>query len=433
MFRRLSLAAFFAAVVPTMSFALPADAILLAQAGTSRLVLDDGTTVDGEITDMNADVVTVRTAQGSREIPRARVVRIEFAPAGAETPAPPPMATPAPGATPPPEQAAPPAGEAREGWRPRGESVATPAPAPTPGESATGPASGGFGTGGSGSRDYDRGRMLRPMPGFVINGFLGGKSLNTDWEPVGGQFTAGLETTFLPMSDIPLGFAFDVLASGGSDYGDVGPDRDVIYSASSQEMNVGVRFLQEIDPHIPISLSLGGGLAAVHASIGAKHAFTDDVLYDESDSGIGVWASGGMHLRLLDYFNIGATIRYSSSTVELLGHETDPGGVTFAAVAGFSFGFPSQYRHGTRQVHVRSSRRYVAPARRAPGSVSEMWLNTPGGGSQHVVVGQWIFVERTDGAPVEGRVNRLFPDAIELAASGGGLYTIPTNRIVRIR
>lgn len=407
------------ALTPASSFAMPGGT-LLAQAGASRVILDDGTVVEGDITAMTADEVVVKNAQGSRSIPRSRVTRIEFGAATAATPAPPatPSVTPS-SATPPPPQPTP----VPDGWNKPGPDP-TPAPQPTPGAATT-----------ESYQDYQRRRkgFGNPHPAFVFNGFMGGKTLNSDWDPVGGQFQVGMEMTFLPMSDIPLGFAIDgAFASGSRDGGDTSTtvDDDITYEAAVAELDVGIRFLQEIDPHLPIAIAIGGGVASVSASKSARNSFTNEELYDDGDGGLGLWGSAGLHIRLLEFLNVGATVRYmSASNVVLFGEEIDPGGVTFAVTAGFSFGFPEQYRR-TRRVYVGGPVRpaVVAPP---PAGVREMWLNTPWGGSQHIVVGQWVLIERSDGPPVSGRVNRLFTDGVEIEASNGLVY-IPTNRIMRI-
>lgn len=415
MLRRLTMAAVLVGSLglPVVGLAMPAG-VLLAQAGASRVVLDDGTVVEGEITSMTADEVVVKNAQGSRAIPRARVTRIEFGAATAATPSPPatPVATPS-YATPPPPQPTPPP----EGWQ-------TPAPQPTANPAMT-PA-----PTGSGARRPETFR--NPHPAFVFNGFVGGKTLNSDWDPVGGQAAVGMEMTFLPISDLPLGFAFDAsFASGTVDGSSTASalDDNINYTATTAELDVGIRFLQEIDPRLPIALSIGGGVASVSASKTATNSFTDEEIYDDGDGGVGLWGSAGMHIRLLEFINVGATFRYmSASNVVLFGEEIDPGGMTFGVTAGFSFGFPEQYRR-TRRVYVGGQpRAVVAPP---PSGVREMWINTPWGGSQYVAVGQWVVIERSDGPPVSGRVNRLFPDGVEIDSNQGLLY-IATNRIMRV-
>lgn len=412
MLRRLTMGAALvgALAFPMVSFAMPAG-ILLAQAGASRVVLDDGTVVEGEITSMTADEVVVKNAQGSRAIPRSRVTRIEFGAASAATPAPPatPAATPS-SATPPPPQPTPPP----EGWATPG-TAPTPAPVPTP---------------SSAGRRPDT--FVTPHPAFVFNGFIGGKSLNTDWDPVGNQLALGMEMTFLPLSDLPLGFAFDAgFASGETDGASTSSpvDDNITYSATTAELDVGIRFLQEIDPHLPIALSIGGGVASVSASKTTTNTLTGDEIADDGDGGLGLWGSAGVHIRLLEFLNVGATVRYmSASNVVLFGEEIDPGGVTFGVTAGFSFGFPEQYRR-TRRVYVGGPpRAVVAPP---PAGVREMWINTPWGGSQYIAVGQWVVIERSDGPPVSGRVNRLFPDGVEIDSNQGLLY-IATSRIMRV-
>lgn len=416
MLRRLTMGAALvgALALPMVSFAKPAG-VLLAQAGASRVVLDDGSVVEGEITSMTADEVVVKNAQGSRAIPRARVTRIEFGAASAATPAPPatPAATPS-SATPPPPQPTPPP----EGW-------ATPAPAGTPAPVATP-------SGATGHRRPPE-TFRNPHPAFVFNGFVGGKTLNSDWDPVGGQFAIGMEMTFLPISDLPLGFAFDAAFNSGTVDGsstESALDDNLSYTATSAELDVGIRFLQEIDPRLPIALSIGGGVTSVSASSTTTNTFTNEEIRADGDSGYGLWGSAGVHVRLLEFINVGATVRYmSASNVVLFNDEIDPGGVTFGVTAGFSFGFPEQYSR-TRRVYTGGPPRaaVVVPP---PAGVREMWINTPWGGSQYVAVSQWVVIERSDGPPVSGRVNRLFPDGVEIDSNQGLLY-IPTNRIMRV-
>lgn len=424
MLRRLTMGVALVGVLalPMASFAMPGGT-LLAQAGTARVILDDGSVVEGEITSMTADEIVVKNGQGTRAIPRSRVTRIEFGAPTAATPAPTatPAATPAPpavtppAATPPPPQPTP----APEGWTRPPEPGAAPAPTPSPTPGAV-----------SAPRRPDTFRT--PHPAFVFNGFMGGKSLNTDWDPVSGQFQLGMEMTFLPMSDIPLGFAIDGMFASGTRDGEATSsaiDDNVTYTASVAELDLGVRFLQEIDPHIPIALSVGGGVASVSASRSARDSFTDEEIYDDGDGGLGLWASAGVHIRLVEFLNVGASMRWmTANNVVLFGEEIDPGGYSFGVTAGFSFGFPEQYRR-TRRVYVGGPPRAVpAPP---PAGVREMWINTPWGGSQYVAVGQWVVVERSDGPPISGRVNRLFPDAVEVDSNQGLVY-IPTNRIMRV-
>ena len=401
-----------AVFVPMASFALPAGT-LLAQAGATRILLEDGTVVEGEITSMTADEIVVATPQGTQTISRARVTRIDFGAASAATPAPPatPAATP-PGATPPPPQPTPPP----EGWATPGTG---PTPAPTPSSGAPAPAT------PPGETRVPQG--FRGHPAFVLNGFLGGKTLNSDWEPVGGQAQIGVEMTFLPLVDLPLGFALDASFASGNAPNEEPSISGTNYTASTAQLDAGIRFMHEIDPHLPIVVSLGGGVSSVSASFQANDSITDEVIFEDGDSGVGVWGSAGVHVRLLEYLNIGATMRWTSSTVVLFDRETDPGGLTFGAVAGFSFGFPSQYGRSHRRVIVKPARPVPPPA---PGA-REMWLTTPWGGQQYIAVGQWVLIERSDGPPVSGRVNRLFPDAVELDTSGA-LVRIPTSRILRI-
>lgn len=82
-----------------------------------------------------------------------------------------------------------------------------------------------------------------------------------------------------------------------------------------------------------------------------------------------------------------------------------------------------------RRVYVgEQPRPVIAPP---PSGVREMWINTPWGGSQYIAVGQWVVIERSDGPPVSGRVNRLFPDGVEIDSNQGLLY-IASNRIMRV-
>lgn len=386
----------------------PAPAAGGAADSTARVLLRDGSVVVGSFAGSTADAIRIRTPEGTlREIPHADIERIEFAqptPAGTPPPPqePPGELPPAPGADP----AAPSPEDGAEGAAPAPgpDAPAAPAAPDVPARPERGPRT-----------DFDP-----PVsPVLVVNGFLGGKSLNREWEPVSAQAAIGVESTFLPVSAIPFGFAFDILGAGGSEYGRTAGTRDVLFQANLAEVGVGLRFLQELDPQVPLVLSAGGGGALVVAS---QETSRDGLtLTHDSDGGAGLWASAGMHLRALDVLNLGATIRWSSSTVTLFRNDIDPGGVTFAVTAGFTLGMPTQ---GPRRRVV-----HVAPA--PPPSARGMWLQTPWGGNQWVAVGQWVWIERAGAPAISGRVRRLAPDAIQLH-TGAALVWIPTDTILRI-
>ncbi len=144
-----------------------------------------------------------------------------------------------------------------------------------------------------------------------VNFFLGGKSLDDDWDPVEDQGEFGIMVDYKKVG-WPLSIAIDLLGSN---------DDDSIFEGTTTEFCFGVRKTWE--PSTNMRPFFGGGLAIISAEIEIG-PFNDD------DSAVGIWLGGGVYWTLTEHCNIGVLLRYSDAEVELdpryAGVQLIPGG-----------------------------------------------------------------------------------------------------------
>jgi len=166
-----------------------------------------------------------------------------------------------------------------------------------------------------------------------VNFFVGIKNLDeADWEPVEKQNEYGVLVDF-KQNDWPISIAIDALLSKGEkkEY-DSFFGTDVKYEAEIVELGFGVRKI--IKPNSILSLSFGGGIAAIQADIKLS-AFLSSA--SDDDKGVGFWADFGAFLTVGEekVFNIGLNIRYSDAEVEIADSEGEAGGRHIALIFGF--------------------------------------------------------------------------------------------------
>jgi hypothetical protein len=154
-----------------------------------------------------------------------------------------------------------------------------------------------------------------------VNFILGGKSLDSDWEPNEDQGEFGAEVTWGP-ADWPIAFATDILASSaGADL------LGIEINDQSSELAFGVRKIWEAGRARPY---LGGGVAKLDAQRERGNVTEDDTT-------LGGWIGGGIFWRLGSRFNIGIAARVSRGQVTIGGEDKEAGGSHAGLILGWGW------------------------------------------------------------------------------------------------
>jgi len=154
-----------------------------------------------------------------------------------------------------------------------------------------------------------------------VNLSLGLKFLDGDWVPVDIQAATAVQLDFRK-TDWPVSVAIDYLHSEDDD------NFFVHHKGSTWEFDLGARKVFEglwvIRPFV------GGGLAIINGALKDEGSHIDG-----SDTGVGVWVNGGFYFTLLQHFNIGAQVRYSTADVKIQGEKVDAGGTMAGLMLGY--------------------------------------------------------------------------------------------------
>ena len=175
---------------------------------------------------------------------------------------------------------------------------------------------------------------LAPAHAGDLNLFLGAKALNEDdWAPLDSHTELGLQGSWGP-PEWPVAIATDL-------YGSVDSKEilGVDFSASTAEINLGVRKIWRTGGEQRVRPYIGGGIAAISGTLEAE---SGGVKVSDDDNGVGGWLGGGIFWRLGGSFNLGMDLRLSTATIELYGADGNAGGGHFGVLAGF--GWPKMGR-----------------------------------------------------------------------------------------
>lgn len=167
---------------------------------------------------------------------------------------------------------------------------------------------------------------------FDLNVFAGMKALSAeDWEPLASQTEIGFLGT-VGGSTWPVLLATDFYYSFAS-----GEVDGIALSAMTTEVCSGLRLVIPRE-----SLRLHAAAGVVYASVSTT-ARLDGGAEIAQGFGTGVWAGGGVFLRLGRSANLGAQLRYSSARADipLYGTAQAAGGLHLGMTFGFGFGAAS--------------------------------------------------------------------------------------------
>jgi hypothetical protein len=184
------------------------------------------------------------------------------------------------------------------------------------------------------------------MAGGGVNVWFGQKDVE-DAEDADEQDQIGLMFDF--GGDWPISIAVDILqsdedASYSYTYSYPGPGGVGVYidieadiEVTITELQLGVRksFGEKVTrPYI------GGGLAIADAEVELELSapVLGSASFDESETGVGLWANVGVGFRIGRRFNAGIDVRYSTVEVEFEDEDIDVGGLAYGAVLGFRWG-----------------------------------------------------------------------------------------------
>jgi len=174
--------------------------------------------------------------------------------------------------------------------------------------------------------------LLAPIPPAQagdLNLFLGVKSLNEDdWTPLDSHTELGLQGSWGP-PEWPVAIATDIYGSFDS--------QDLLgidISASTAEINLGVRKIWRTGSQQRVRPYIGGGIASISGTFEAE---SGGVKVSDDGSGVGAWLGGGIFWRLGPSFNLGMDLRLSTATINLYGVERNAGGGHFGVIAGFGW------------------------------------------------------------------------------------------------
>jgi opacity protein-like surface antigen len=154
--------------------------------------------------------------------------------------------------------------------------------------------------------------------------FFGAKELDEDdWGPVESQGEFAILTNF-GADDWAVDLALDLRFAASEEESVLGLD----VTSSSWELNVGVR--KVFDTGSIVMPFMGAGLAF-------GGAMMDIEIDDESDAGIGVWFDVGVDFSLGGPISLGLELSYSTIPIDIVGVDTDAGGLRFGFTVGFSW------------------------------------------------------------------------------------------------
>jgi opacity protein-like surface antigen len=162
---------------------------------------------------------------------------------------------------------------------------------------------------------------------------LGGiKSLDNDWEPAEDEREFGLQTD-LRRTNWPINLAIDYLfASSASEEVDVPLVGTVSSKSQTQELRFGLRkYFERSSFWRPF---VGGGLAMLRGADKVTGPVATD---DDSDYGVGFWASAGLTYLYRDAVSVGGQLSYSTGDVDINQESLNAGGLHLSALVGLHY------------------------------------------------------------------------------------------------
>ena len=161
----------------------------------------------------------------------------------------------------------------------------------------------------------------------------GYKQFESDWAPVEGQFEFGVFDIDVQPPKWPVSLCTQLLVT----YADSPPDLPGAFGdySGAWEINLGVRKVFPVSQ--PISLFLGGGVSFLGASSSSwlDFGWGGGQVYEDSDSTVGFWCSGGVYWNLSRHFHLGLELQYSQGEITLFHQELSAGG--FHALGMFGY------------------------------------------------------------------------------------------------
>lgn len=159
----------------------------------------------------------------------------------------------------------------------------------------------------------------------AVNVFVGQKFLGEDeWEPVEHQLEVGIDAA-MGGDDWPIWINFGILASNGDD--ELGNGDEI--EGSTMELYAGVNKTWTRHQFRPF---VSGGFAYVNSDVEVRDDVDGDVLFEDDDSGPGLYAQGGGYWRIGSSFNLGGMLRYS-----VFSDDFEGGGVHLGIILGYGW------------------------------------------------------------------------------------------------
>lgn len=156
----------------------------------------------------------------------------------------------------------------------------------------------------------------------AVHVFVGQKFLDEeDWEPLDTQFELGIDAA-LGGDDWPIWINIGIF--GANDEEELSAVEEV--EVTTTEFSLGINKTWTRRQFRPF---LAGGLAFVNSDI----EFRDPGgVFEEEDSGVGLYAQGGGYWRIGSSFNLGGMLRYS-----VFSDDFEGGGLHVGLIAGFGW------------------------------------------------------------------------------------------------
>ena len=143
---------------------------------------------------------------------------------------------------------------------------------------------------------------------FNVMGVYGLRSLKgSDFAPVNKQSNTGIMFD-AGRKEWPLHFCIDYFSSDDS-----GTDAGIAYDSSVEEIDLGVRYIIDIEDQ-PITLIAGFGYALVDVEVKADSGVLQT---NDSMSTDGFWLEIGSYYRFQDRFLVGFDLRYTDARARL--------------------------------------------------------------------------------------------------------------------
>jgi hypothetical protein len=153
-----------------------------------------------------------------------------------------------------------------------------------------------------------------------VNFFLGGKTLEDEWEPAEDQVELGIEVDFR-QNNWPVNIAIDLLVAAGE--GDL---FGVNFESRTSELNIGVRKIWDKSTHLrPF---IGGGVSFISGEF-------EGLSISDDDSAMGLWLGGGLYWALSEHFNLGLELKFSSAEITIFDVDVNAGGGHFGLLIGY--------------------------------------------------------------------------------------------------